>query len=149
MQATALRPEPQAAPSRIHLVTVQAAHRQTPFGDFEVARCVAEVGSSRAVWRDGRLLAWVLMPDHWFGLVEVGALDSLAIAVARMKTRTTRAVHRQQAATGKLWDVAFEERPLAADEDVTHAARCLVARPLRAGLVQKIGDYPFWDAVWV
>jgi len=149
MQAAAPSHLPQTVPSRIHVVTVQAAHRQTPFGDFDVARCVAEVGTSRAVWRDGRLLAWVLMPDHWLGLVEVGALDSLATAVARMKMRTTRAVHRQQAATGKLWDGAFEERALAADEDVTQAARGLVARPLRAGLVRKIGDYPFWDAVWI
>jgi putative transposase len=149
MRATASRPEIQTEPNRIHLVTVQAAHRQAPFGDFELARCVAEVATSRAVWRDGRVLAWVLMPDQWLGLVEVGALDSLAIAIARMKTRTTRAVQRQEMATGKLWDGAFEERPLAADEDVTEAARRLVARPLRAGLVQRIGDYSFWDAVWV
>lgn len=149
MHAAAQRHEPLAAPSRIHLVTLQAAHRLSPFGDFEVARCVAEVGSARAVWRDGRLLAWVLMPDHWLGLVEVGALDSLTTAVARMKQRTTRAVHRQQAATGKLWEGVFEERALAVDEDVTEAARRMVARPLRAGLVQKIGDYPFWDAIWV
>jgi putative transposase len=149
MQAAASQPVTQPAPSRIHLVTLQAAHRQTPFGDFEVARCVAEVGTARTVWRDGRLLAWVLMPDHWLGLVEVGALDSLATAVTRMKTRTTRAVHRQQTATGKLWDGAYEERTLAPDEDVTDAARRLVARPLRAGLVQKIGDYPFWDAIWM
>lgn len=149
MPATAPRPEVQFQPNRIHLVTLRAAHRQSPFVDFELARCVAEVATSRAVWRDGRVLAWVLLPDQWLGLVEVGALDSLAIAIARMKTRTTRAVRRQEMGTGDLWDAAFEERPLAADEDVTAAARRLVARPLRAGLVQRIGDYPFWDAIWV
>ncbi len=25
----------------------------------------------------------------------------------------------------------------------------VVANPLRAGLVNKIGDYPFWNAVWM
>ncbi|KFN46779.1 hypothetical protein N790_08155 [Arenimonas malthae CC-JY-1] len=24
-----------------------------------------------------------------------------------------------------------------------------MANPLRAGLVADIGDYPFWDAVWL
>jgi hypothetical protein len=28
-------------------------------------------------------------------------------------------------------------------------ARYVVANPLRAGLVQKLGDYPLWDAIWV
>ena len=28
-------------------------------------------------------------------------------------------------------------------------ARYVVANPLRAGLVEKLGDYPLWDAVWV
>ncbi|MGH8334666.1 MAG: REP-associated tyrosine transposase, partial [Pseudomonas sp.] len=23
------------------------------------------------------------------------------------------------------------------------------ANPLRAGLVEKLGDYPLWDAVWL
>jgi hypothetical protein len=24
-----------------------------------------------------------------------------------------------------------------------------VANPLRAGLVERLGDYPLWDAIWV
>ncbi len=28
-------------------------------------------------------------------------------------------------------------------------ARYVVANPLRAGLVERIGDYPLWDAIWV
>jgi hypothetical protein len=29
------------------------------------------------------------------------------------------------------------------------AARYLVANPLRPGLVERIGDYPYWNAVWL
>lgn len=133
----------------IHQVTLPAARGRAPFGDFEVARCVAEVGSRREVWRDGRLLAWVLLPDRWQGLVEVGPLDSLPTAVARLKSLTARAVRRVQPDTGRLWGSAYEVRPLGADEDVTDVARRLVARPLRTGLVEKLGDYAFWDAVWL
>jgi hypothetical protein len=35
------------------------------------------------------------------------------------------------------------------DEDLQTVARYIVANPLRAGLVEKIGDYPLWDAIWL
>jgi hypothetical protein len=28
-------------------------------------------------------------------------------------------------------------------------ARYIVGNPLQAGLVDRIGDYPHWDAVWL
>jgi hypothetical protein len=28
-------------------------------------------------------------------------------------------------------------------------ARYIIANPLRAGLVDRIGDYPLWDAMWL
>lgn len=136
-------------PAQVYLVTLLTAERHPWFDDFETARCVARVGSGREVWRDGRLLAWVLMPDQWQGLVQVGALDSLATAVGRLKSMTSRAVRRVRPETTRLWDTSFQDRALRPDEDVTAAARHLVGNPLRAGLVQRIGEYTFWDAVWV
>jgi putative transposase len=35
------------------------------------------------------------------------------------------------------------------EDDLVGLARYLVANPLRAGLVQRIGEYPHWDAVWL
>jgi putative transposase len=32
---------------------------------------------------------------------------------------------------------------------MTSIARYIVANPLRAGLVERLGDYPHWDAVWL
>jgi len=28
-------------------------------------------------------------------------------------------------------------------------ARYIIGNPVRSGLVQRVGDYPFWDAVWL
>jgi hypothetical protein len=38
---------------------------------------------------------------------------------------------------------------LRADEDLRVVARYIVANPLRAHLVKRIADYPFWNAVWL
>ena len=34
-------------------------------------------------------------------------------------------------------------------EDVRAVARYIIANPLRAGLCERIGDYPLWDAAWL
>jgi REP element-mobilizing transposase RayT len=44
---------------------------------------------------------------------------------------------------------AFYDHALRQDEDVQGVARYIVANPLRAGLVENIGDYPLWDAIWL
>ncbi|MES9878966.1 MAG: transposase, partial [Candidatus Sedimenticola sp. 1PA] len=33
--------------------------------------------------------------------------------------------------------------------DIKELARYIVANPLRGGLVESIGDYPHWDAMWL
>jgi hypothetical protein len=59
--------------------------------------------------------------------------------------RTNAALQRR----GPLWDVGFHDHALRSDESVIHAARYIVANPVRAGLVKRVGDYPFWDAIWL
>ncbi len=43
----------------------------------------------------------------------------------------------------------FHDRAMRKEEDLKAAARYIVANPLRAGLVERCGDYPLWDAVWL
>jgi hypothetical protein len=38
---------------------------------------------------------------------------------------------------------------LRSDEDVIATARYIIANPIRAGIVEKVGAYPLWDAVWI
>jgi len=35
------------------------------------------------------------------------------------------------------------------DEGLRAVARYVIANPVRAGLAERVGDYPFWDAVWL
>ncbi len=89
------------------------------------------------------------MPDHWHGLVQLSALDSLDVVVGRLKSLSAKRINRVLGASGLVWSRAFHDRAVRNESDLLPMARYLVANPLRAGLVERIGDYPFWDAVWL
>jgi len=94
-------------------------------------------------------LAWVLMPDHlhWlFGLTEHADLKKVMQLV---KGRSAHYINERLSRKGKIWDKAYHDHALRKDEDVKRVARYIVANPLRKRLVNKIADYPLWDAVWV
>jgi len=48
-----------------------------------------------------------------------------------------------------VWMSGFHEQALRKEEDLAAVARYVVANPLRAGLVDKLANYPLWDAVWL
>ena len=119
------------------------------FADADVALCAARAMEDARLWTDARLLAWVLMPDHWHGLIELGAKDDLAGLVQRLKANTARCVRVTHPAIGRVWEKGYHDHALRTEESLAEAARYLVMNPVRAGLVGRVGDYPFWDAVWV
>jgi putative transposase len=143
------RRQRRSVPGQTYLVTVNTLYRRPLFRDDDAARAVCRVHAAAWPWRDARLLAWVLMPDHWHGLLTLGERDSLSTLVGRFKALTSRAVDERHLVNGWLWGRGFGDRALAADDDLTAEARHLVANPVRSGLVQRSGDYPYWDAVWV
>jgi putative transposase len=49
---------------------------------------------------------------------------------------------------GTVWDVGFHDRAVRQDDDLVDMARYLVLNPVRAGLVRRVRDYPYWGAVW-
>ena len=89
------------------------------------------------------------MPDHWHGLIELGEGESLPALMRHFKANVSRRLRLQHPGLGPLWGKSFHDRALRADEDAIAAARYIVLNPVRGGLVCKVGDYPFWDAVWV
>ena len=93
-------------------------------------------------------MAWVVMPDHFHWLIELQQ-GSLSDLMQKTKSRSTKTVNRLTGRKVPLWQKGFHDRALRREEDLVKTARYIVANPLRAGLVQKLGDYPLWDAVWV
>ncbi|MCE4371898.1 REP-associated tyrosine transposase [Xanthomonas hortorum] len=131
-----------------YLLTVTTCQRRRVFGDFQLAASACRAFIA-ALPEDATLLAWVLMPDHVHWLVQLGDVTPLARTVSCMKAASTRAVNRQRGMREAVWARAYHDRALRKEDDLRSVARYLIANPLRAGLVERVGDYPFWDAIWL
>ena len=93
-------------------------------------------------------LAWVVMPDHlhWLLVPRQGALDAV---VRRIKSRSAAFINREINTRGALWQKGYHDHALRKDEEVRAVARYIVANPLRARIVEHIGDYPLWDSIFL
>jgi len=137
-------------PGRIYLITFATASRRAVFAQWEPALAAIRALYAPILWHDARLLCWVLMPDHWHGLIELGTSQSLSTTVGRLKGRVARATHLADGeSAGALWANGFHDHAVRADEDLLDVARYIVLNPVRAGLVTHVQMYPFRDCVWL
>jgi REP element-mobilizing transposase RayT len=144
----ALRRGRQSLPGQVYLVTFVSWERRRHFADAQAATaCITALLDVRS-WQHSRLLAWVLMPDHWHGLLELGGDDDLSCLVRQLKASSARRVRLAREAVGKVWGAGFHDRALRREDDLVDMARYLVLNPVRAGLVRRVRDYPYWDAIW-
>jgi REP element-mobilizing transposase RayT len=132
----------------VYFLTTVCFERRRLFADFNVACTAANVLAEPRLWRGADLLAWVLMPDHWHGLVQLDASGSLSTIMQRAKANSSRELARAHQIESPVWQAGFHDRALRSDEDLEVVARYLVANPLRAGLATALGGYPFWDSRW-
>ncbi|MFJ7108057.1 REP-associated tyrosine transposase [Pseudomonas sp. NPDC098740] len=137
-----------AEPNRVYLLTTNTLDREPVFKDFALGRLV--VHQFRQAQNQGLVnsLAWVVMPDHFHWLVQLEKC-SLSNLMRQTKSLSTREVNLSSNRNGPLWQQGYHDRALRREEDLVKMARYVVANPLRAGLVEHLGDYPLWDAIWL
>ncbi len=133
---------------RVYLLTAVVDQRQPFFCDWRLGRLV--VRKLRAAQEEGcaDFLAWVVMPDHMHCLVELRD-KSIAQLMCRIKSRSSLAVNQALGRRGRLWQKGYHDRAVRREQDVKDLARYVVANPIRAGLVNRVHDYPLWDACWL
>jgi len=90
-------------------------------------------------------MAWVIMPDHFHWLIQLEQ-QTLAQLMQAIKSRSTLTINRALNESGAFWQTGYHDRAIRDGGDLLPFARYIVANPLRNGLVDKIGDYPLWDA---
>src|SRR5687767_1915634 len=147
--SSALRRGRHSLSGQVYLVTTTTIGRKPWFSDFELARRAARTLTAARWWTDATLLCWTLMPDHLHAIIELGANESLGELVRHLKSASATEVNRGRCAIGSVWASGFHDHALRHEQDLIGVARYVVANPVRAGLVSKVADYPFWDAVWL
>ncbi|MEE8248677.1 MAG: transposase [Gammaproteobacteria bacterium] len=146
----ALRVGRSSEPNRIYLVTAVTRDRARIFELFAAGRILVSAFRFEERQKRAKTLAYVVMPDHFHWLVQLGQKEPLPRVVQFVKNISARNVNRISNRTGqRVWQPGFHDHAVRREEDLAAIARYIVANPLRSGLVQRIGDYPLWDAIWV
>ncbi|HEY9132571.1 MAG TPA: transposase [Dyella sp.] len=129
---------------QIYLVTTATRSRRKYFHNIEIAERACHLISLPELWYPSQCLCWVLMPDHWHGLVSLGE-ETLPRLMQRFKGTLSRKLSADLGKHGPLWSKGFHDRALRRDESMLAAARYIIANSVRARLVDSIEDYPYWD----
>ena len=124
---------------RGYLITTVVNGRVPIFRNWRLGRLL--VAEMRQVHERGQVtsLAWVVMPDHLHWLVQLEKVP-LTQVMQTVKSRSTLAVNRAMNRNGAFWQSGFHDRAIRDNQDLLPFARYIIANPLRAGLVERIGD---------
>ncbi|MFO1015269.1 MAG: transposase [Caulobacteraceae bacterium] len=129
-------------PSLPHHVTQRGNHRQRTFfspADYDLYLALAAqefVAAEVEVW------AYCLMPNHVHLIATPSDEIGLSRAVGRTHLRYTTIINQREGRSGHLWQGRFASAPM----DWTYLARCVryvAMNPVRAGLVESAGDWPW------
>jgi len=133
---------------RVYLVTTVVRDRLPIFADWRIGRQLIEVLRAADTAGLCQSIAFVVMPNHLHWLFALGDTTELSSLIRRVKGLSS---HRIGRLTGRhwLWQKGFHDHAARRDEDIQNLARYVVANPLRAGLVNRLADYPLWDAIYL
>ena len=129
-------------------VTFATAGRQPLLADFSSARAVLRAARASDVAGYTHTSAMVAMPDHVHWLFTVCAGD-LGGTVRVIKSSAARSINMLRGRSGIVWQKGYFDHAIRDEESLVDVARYIVANPLRAGLVTRLGDYSHWYAEWV
>jgi len=133
---------------QIYAVTT-ATHWRTPlFHRFSLARAVVNTMRELETGNHVRSLAYVVMPDHIHWLIALRD-TSLEHLMRRLKGSSAYQINQLRNARDQVWQPGYHDHAVRKEEELRSMARYIILNPVRAGLVDRVGDYPLWDSVWV
>ena len=88
-------------------------------------------------------LALVVMPDHLHWLFQLNNKLSLPKLLQSIKSVSAHTIGKP------IWQPGYYDHAIRKDEDIVNIARYIIANPILAGLVKRVGDYSHWHAIWL
>lgn len=126
----------------VYHITTVTQNRTAYFSSLDKGRKVVQQLMALQAEGKAETLCYMLMPDHlhWLMVLHEGKLSE---AVQLLKGRSAHAIGQA------VWQANYFDHAVRQDEELRKMARYIVANPLRANLVERIGDYSLWDAIWL
>ena len=137
-----------SVPGQVYLVTTRLINGRRTFANWQLGRLVVDELRLAHEKKIVHSLAWVVMPDHLHWLFELRD-GRLASVMQRVKSRSSIALNRATGNSGRVWQTGYHDIAIRQEKNLINFARYIVANPLRAGLVNNVGEYPLWDCKWL
>ncbi len=130
-------------PGQIYLITFCTHARKPIFRDHDIATDAVAALLEPRLWTDARLMTWVLMPDHWHGLIQLDTEIALSQVIGRLKGASARLLGQRHPQIGPIRQNSFDDHPLRVEEDLPTVTHYILDNPVRAGLVDTPSAYPY------
>ena len=92
--------------------------------------------------------AYVVMPDHLHWLFSLNKITSLSDVIKRVKGRSAYVVNKLRGSSGPFWQPGYHDHALRWQENLRLIYESVLMNPVRAGLVNEPGKYPYKYSVW-
>ena len=137
----------------LHFVTGNVVDRRKIFRREDACVAFIEICQRLRVEREGKLVAFVLMPDHFHLVVNprdgkikecIGALKSLSARRLIELFPVGMFLKEQQGdSENQVWQESFKALPLWSSWMIWQKINYIHANPVKAGLVNAAKDYPW------
>lgn len=142
-------------PGALHFVTGNVRDRLPIFLEEAACYCVLEECPHLRVQMECKLVAFVLMPDHFHLIVNprdgrirdwIGALKSIsARRLVEMSPAPFAKTHEGDASVNQVWQESFKALPLWSDWMIWQKINYIHGNPMKAGLVNS-AQYYRWSS---
>jgi putative transposase len=130
-----------------YVVTTVTAHRTRLFADpvnaQEMIRWLQASDGEGRTWSH----AWAVMPDHVHWMFQIRA-TSLATIVRTTKSRAAKAINAMNGTSGAIWQPGYYDQLQRDERQWLAEANYILENPVRAGLANSVGEYPFTWCRW-
>jgi putative transposase len=125
-----------------YCLTFCTDHRRHLFTSNETVNLVLEQISRAAGENQFAIVAYCFMPDYVHLLIE-GQSESSDCRRFIARAKQYSGFYYSKAFDGRLWQRYGYEHVLRDDEETSAVAKNILNNPIRAGLAEKVEDYPY------
>ena len=94
-----------------------------------------------------KCLAFVVMPDHYHWVFQLGVDYELASVVASVSTFTAWHINERMSWTGSFWQSGYHEHAHRNADTTERHVLYVIENPVRAGFVGQAQDWPFGEVL--